>query len=221
MSARKAVNFRQVGRKIVGAARTYKEHAVELNNPIPSEPLIFLKPTSSYIEQGQSIIIPKDTLELHHEVELGVVIDKPGKNIPEASAAGHIGGYVLALDMTNRTEQSKAKKAGHSWCIAKGFDTACPVSRFIYKDEIKDFQNVSLKLKVNGILKQDGNTKDMIFSIPFLISWISCRMSLEHGDLILTGTPPGVGPVSAGDTIECSLNDLICMSFDVKSENMV
>ena len=147
------------------------------------------------------------------------MIGKSGKHIPPQSVTDHVAGYVLALDMTDRAEQAKAKKAGTSWCLAKGFDTACPVSRFLSKEEIQDCQNVGLKLMVNGTIKQDGNTKDMIFTIPKLISWISERMLLEPGDLILTGTPPGVGPVKSGDKIECFLNgDQVRMSFEVTSE---
>ena len=145
------------------------------------------------------------------------MIGKDGSNIREEQANDHIAGYTLALDMTDRGEQSKAKKAGYPWSLAKGFDTACPISRFISKEEIKDGQNVNLQLAVNGQVRQKANTQDMIFSITYLISWISGKMKLEQGDLILTGTPAGVGPVKAGDVIDCSLDDLVKMSFKVVS----
>lgn len=165
--------------------------------------------------------MPKGAEELHYEVELGVVIGKDGSNISESQAVDYIAGYTLALDMTDRGEQSKAKKEGKPWSLVKGFDTACPVSRFIAKEEIKDSQDVNLMLSVNGQVKQKANTKDMIFSISYLIAWISERMKLEQGDLILTGTPAGVGPVKAGDVIECSLNeDLVKMSFKVISNKI-
>jgi acylpyruvate hydrolase len=149
---------------------------------------------------------------------LGIVIGKAGNSIEESRVIEeYVGGYVLALDMTDREAQGKAKKAGLPWTLAKGFDTACPVSQFIDKSLIPDPQKVGLWLKVNGTTKQQGNTADMIFTIPHLISWISGFITLEPGDLILTGTPPGVGPVKPGDIIECGLDNIIAMSFGVDS----
>ena len=130
--------------------------------------------------------------ELHHEVELGVVIGKTGVAISETNAVDHVGGYALALDMTARDIQGKAKKLGHPWTFAKGFDTALPISKFIPKGGIPEPDNVHLWLKVDGELKQDGNTQDLIFKIPYLLSYISQSTTLEEGDLILTGTPQGV-----------------------------
>ena len=146
---------------------------------------------------------------------MGVVIGKTGKSIPEASVMSHIGGYCLALDMTDREMQNKLKNQKLPWTIAKGFDTACPVSSFITLDRIPDPQNVDLWLKVNGEIRQSANTKDMIFSVPYLISWISDYFTLEPGDLILTGTPEGVGPVKSQDVIECGLSD-VKMTFKVE-----
>ncbi len=125
------------------------------------------------------------------------------------------GGYALALDMTARDFQDAAKKKGHPWSKAKGFNTACPISTFISKDAISDPQNLSLWCKVNGETKQDGNTKDMIFKIPTLVSYISRYFTLEAGDLVLTGTPSGVGPVVSGDVLTAGLGDAIQMSFTV------
>lgn len=162
--------------------------------------------------------MPRGATELHHEVELGIVIGTRAVDIPEANAMDYVGGYALALDMTDRAAQNRAKTAGLPWSHAKGFDTACPISPFITKDKIPDPQNVDLWLKVNGTVRQKANTKDMIFKIPFLISWISHHFTLEPGDLILTGTPPGVGPVKAGDTIQCGLGNLVTMSFPVQTK---
>lgn len=159
--------------------------------------------------------IPPGCDQLHHEVELGVVIGKKGVSISESNAMDHVGGYALALDMTARDIQNKAKKLGWPWTLAKGFDTALPVSEFIPKVEIPDPENVHLWLKVDGELKQDGNTQDLIFKIPHLISYISQKMTLEVGDLILTGTPEGVSPVKPGQTIVCGLADKIEMTFPV------
>ena len=125
------------------------------------------------------------------------------------------GGYAVALDMTARDLQDAAKKKGHPWSKAKGFNTACPISTFVPKDSISDPQNVSLWCKVNGAIKQDGNTKDMIFNIPTLVSYISKFFTLEVGDVVLTGTPSGVGPVSAGDVLTAGLGDIVEMSFNV------
>ena len=144
-----------------------------------------------------------------------MVIGKEGKNIPESSAISHIGGYILALDMTARNIQSQAKKKGHPWSVAKGYDTFCPVSSFIGKESIA-LDNTRLWLKVDGELKQDGNTKDMVFSVPYLISYISQIFSLEVGDVILTGTPEGVGPVKPGQVITAGIEGLVEMTFPVK-----
>lgn len=156
---------------------------------------------------------------MHHEVELAVVIGTKGSRIPEESSMDHVDGYMLALDMTARDFQDEAKSKGQPWSLAKGFDTSCPVSRFLNKDEIKNPNSVGLWLKVNDQLRQEGNTSDMIFSIPYLISYLSKFFTLEPGDLILTGTPSGVGPVTKGDTIQAGLTDIVTMTFKVEETN--
>lgn len=210
-----AATFREFGRKIICIGRNYGAHAAELGNQIPEKPILFLKPTSSYLSEGSPIQVPVGCTSLHHEVELGVVISKPGKNISESSAFDHVGGYILALDMTARDFQDEAKKKGHSWALAKGFDTSCPVSGFIPSDKLANPHDVNLWLKVNGVMKQEGNTKSMIFKIPTLISYISKYFTLETGDVILTGTPSGVSAVNAGDVIQCGLADIVSMQFTV------
>ena len=192
------------------------EHALELKNPIPKEPLLFLKPPSSMIPEGHPIVIPMCSTNVHHEVELGVVIGKGGSNIPEEQAMQHISGYALALDMTARDQQVSIKAKGLPWVLAKCWDTFCPISDVIPVDKIPDPQNVGLWLKVNGEIRQNGNTKDMVFSVPQLISYCSKIMTLEEGDLILTGTPSGVGPVRSGEVIECALEGIKEMKFHVK-----
>ena len=158
--------------------------------------------------------MPSRCSELHYEVELGVVIGKNGKNIPESSALSYIGGYTLALDMTARDIQGEAKKKGHPWSVAKGYDTFCPVSGFIETEKIA-LEDTKLWLKVDGDLKQNGTTKNMVFSVPYLISYISSIFSLEAGDVILTGTPEGVGPVRPGQTITAGLQGVVEMTFPV------
>nr|AFJ91733.1 fumarylacetoacetate hydrolase domain-containing protein [Ostrea edulis] len=189
MTSNAVLRFREFGKKIVAVGRNYKEHAAELGNVVPTKPILFLKPTTSYVIQGQNIKIPPNCKSLHHEVELGVVIGRTGNNITEDRAMEHVGGYVLALDMTARDLQDEAKKKGLPWTLAKGFDTSCPIGDLISTDKLQQPDNVQLWLKVNGQTKQDGNTKDMIFSIPYLISYISKYFTLEEGDVILTGTP--------------------------------
>lgn len=159
--------------------------------------------------------VPPGCKKLHHEVELGVVIGKTATSVAESNAMDHVGGYALALDMTARDIQDAAKKLGWPWTFAKGFDTALPISDFIPKAEISNPDHVHLWLKVDGELRQDGNTQDFIFKIPQLISYISQSITLEEGDLILTGTPKGVSPVKPGQTIVCGLADKIEMTFPV------
>ncbi|KAF9584478.1 hypothetical protein BGW38_006328 [Lunasporangiospora selenospora] len=197
-------DFIRTGRKIVAVGRNYAEHAKELGNSIPSAPFFFLKPTSSYITDGESIEIPEGC-EVHHELELAVIIGKEGRDIPASEANDYIAGYALSLDMTARNLQEMAKEKGMPWTVAKGFDTFTPISSLITKDDIPDHDDVDLLLQIDGDTKQEGNTRDMIFSIPILIENISSVMKLQEGDVILTGTPEGVGPVFPGETITCQL----------------
>ncbi|RDB22128.1 Acylpyruvase FAHD1, mitochondrial [Hypsizygus marmoreus] len=201
-----AAAFVQRGKKIVAIGRNYAAHAKELNNATPKEPFFFLKPTTSYVASGGNVEIPSGIIA-HHEVELGLVIGKGGRDITQGNAESHVAGYTLAVDMTARNLQDKVKKQGLPWSAAKGFDTFTPIGPFIPKSSILEPHDLRLSLKINGIIKQDGTTADMIFRIPRLIEHISSIMTLEEGDLILTGTPSGVGPVVVGDKVECSLTD--------------
>ncbi|KAH9931706.1 uncharacterized protein BXZ73DRAFT_47291 [Epithele typhae] len=201
-----AASFIQQGKKIVAIGRNYGEHAKELNNAIPKEPIIFLKPTTSYLASGGNVEIPNGVVA-HYEVELGVVVSKRGRNISESDAESYIAGYALAVDMTARNVQEEIKAKRLPWTIAKGFDTFTPISAYVPKDAVADAANLGLTLKVNGTVQQDGNTKDMLFPVPRLIQHISTIMTLEEGDLILTGTPSGVGPVVPGDKVACTLTD--------------
>ena len=140
---------------------------------------------------------------------MGVIIGRKGFNIKESEAMDYVGGYTVCLDMTARDWQALAKQQGHPWALAKGFDTSCPVGTFIPKESIQDPYSLQLWCKVNDQIRQDGNTKDMIFNIPYIINYISCFFTLETGDLILTGTPSGVGQVKDGDKIEIGLSNLV------------
>ncbi|XP_066933939.1 oxaloacetate decarboxylase, mitochondrial-like [Clytia hemisphaerica] len=209
----------RICRKIVCVGRNYQEHCAELNNAVPTKPLLFLKPPVSIITEGSPVIVPEGSTNIHHEVELGIVIGKKGSKIPEEKAMDHVDSYLLALDMTERDLQDVAKKNSHPWLLAKCWDTFCPISDVIPKSAIKDVNNIDINLAVNGVTRQSGNTRDMIFSLPFLISHISKIMKLEYGDIILTGTPSGVGPVKGGDTIQCALEGITKMQFDVKNQS--
>ncbi|KAF9462720.1 mitochondrial protein [Collybia nuda] len=206
-------SFVQRGKKIVAIGRNYAAHAKELNNATPKEPFFFLKPTSSYLATGGAMEIPTGVVA-HHEVELGLIIGKRGRDISQADAESHVAGYTLAVDMTARNLQDKVKKQGLPWSAAKGFDTFTPIGSFIPKTSVPEPHDLRLSLKINGITKQDGTTADMIFRIPRLIEHISSIMTLEEGDLILTGTPSGVGPVVAGDKVECVLADGLGKELD-------
>ncbi|KAG7251473.1 hypothetical protein CRUP_024527 [Coryphaenoides rupestris] len=191
----------------------------ELNNAVPAEPVLFLKPPSAYVTEGSPILVPRYSGNLHHEVELGVVIGTRGTAIPQTSAMDHVAGYALCLDMTARDVQDVCKAKGLPWTLAKAFDTSCPVSGFIPKERIPDPGDVTLWLKVNGQLRQECRTDQMIFSVPRLVSYISGIITLEEGDLILTGTPKGVAAVQEHDELQAGIQDIITMNFKVARIN--
>ena len=194
-------------RNLFCIGRNYVEHAKELNNEVPSHPLVFLKPTSSIIFDGDTIQIPQKSANVHHEVELAVAIDKAGKNIPKEDAIEHIAGYGIGIDVTARDIQQKAKEKGHPWTVAKGYDTFAPLSTFIEKDQIDDPQNLNLQISGNGEVRQSDSTRLMIYPVADLIHYLSTIFTLQPGDIILTGTPKGVSSITKGDNIEASLNN--------------
>ncbi|PRQ39260.1 putative acylpyruvate hydrolase [Rosa chinensis] len=206
----------QVGTKIIGVGRNYAAHAKELGNAVPKEPVLFLKPTSSYLENGGTIEIPHPLQSLDYEVELAVIISKKARDVPQAKSMDYVGGYALALDMTAREIQATAKSAGLPWTIAKGQDTFTPISSVLSLATVPDPDDLELWLKVDGEVRQKGSTKDMIFKIPFLISHISSIMTLLEGDVILTGTPKGVGPVKAGQKITAGITNLVDVEFNIE-----
>ncbi len=166
-----------------------------MNSEIPKEPVLFLKPPSAIIGPDSEIIIPEKSNRVEHEVELGVIIGKKAKNVTEDEAEKHIFGYTVFLDITARDLQSKAKKKGLPWTVSKGFDTFAPIGPKVVLPSAIDVKNLEIWLKVNGEMRQRGNTSDMIFSVPYIISYISHIMTLMPGDIIATGTPSGVGPL--------------------------
>ncbi len=204
-------------RSIYCIGRNYTEHAKELNNPVPSSPLVFLKPQSALCFDGSEIQIPEQSSDVHHEVEIVIAISKMGRQISEEKAHNFIAGIGVGIDFTARDIQQKAKQAGHPWTIAKGFDTFAPVSNFVSLNEIEDLKNIEVGLSINGTTRQLGNSSQMIFSINYLISYLSSIFTLFPGDLIFTGTPSGVSEVKKGDKIEATLGNILStLSVSVK-----
>jgi len=190
--------------KIVCVGRNYRDHARELGNEVPTEILIFLKPPSAVVGPGDPILMPHISQRVDFEGELAVVIAKQCRNPGEREEVrGYIRGYACANDVTARDLQ----KRDGQWTRAKGFDTFCPLGPIV-SDEIDPWAGVDLETRVNGVRKQHGNTKDFIFSLDKVIRYISTIMTLYPGDLILTGTPAGVGPLQNGDTVDVSIDGI-------------
>jgi 2-keto-4-pentenoate hydratase/2-oxohepta-3-ene-1,7-dioic acid hydratase in catechol pathway len=190
--------------KIICVGLNYRKHALEFNMPVPEEPVIFLKPPSSLIYDGDDIVYPPLTQELHYEAELGVVIGRTCRNIAAKDAYEFIAGYVCANDVTARDLQRKDGQ----WTRSKSFDTFCPVGRDITPKEKVDPNRLSIRAFLNSQMAQDSNTSDMIFHVGEIISYISSIMTLYPQDLILTGTPSGVGPMQKGDLIRIEIEGI-------------
>ena len=202
--------------KIICLGRNYRKHAEELGNVVPDKPIIFLKPPSSLIVEGEKIILPSQSQDVHHEVELGVVIGKTGRHISRTEAEGHILGYCIFLDITARDIQKEETKRGAPWALAKGFDTSAPVSQVVRREELSHPDNLAIRLWVNGETRQDSNTSFMIFGIGEIIEYISSYMTLEAGDIIATGTPEGVGPIKKGDVLTAEIEGIGKVRFEVE-----
>lgn len=187
--------------KIVCLGRNYLDHIRELGNQVPDRAVIFCKPASSIIAAGEKIEIPEYSNDCHHELELALLIGKAGKKITVADARQHVAGYAVALDLTLRDLQAELKGKGLPWEIAKGFDTSCPLSDFVAAEQVKSPNDIRLTLKVNGELRQDGTTAQMMRSVEEIIAEVSNFYRLEAGDIILTGTPAGVSRIQSGDQL--------------------
>jgi 2-keto-4-pentenoate hydratase/2-oxohepta-3-ene-1,7-dioic acid hydratase in catechol pathway len=201
--------------KLICLARTYKKHAEEMKTAPPPSPLLFLKPASAVIFSGDSIQYPSQSHCVHHEVEVGLVIGKKARCISRDEALDVVIGYLVGLDITARDIQTTAKKQGWPWGIAKGFDTFAPISTVVSSEKVADPNHISFRLWVNSKIRQQGNTYQLIWDIGTLISYISHIMTLEPGDLILTGTPEGVSELQVGDKITAELTGLVSLSVDV------
>ena len=217
----KSVEIRDTKQKVVAGkilclGRNYPEHAKEMKAETPTTPVVFLKPSTAIVADGSKIVIPPFSRDVHHEVEMVVLIGKEGKNIAREAAFDYVAGYAVGLDMTLRDVQAEAKKKGLPWSVAKGFDTSAPVSPFIGKDGVPDPHNLAISLKVNGKLRQQSNTRNMIFRIEDIIAYLSTVFTLEIGDLVFTGTPEGVGPVVAGDVLEAEIESVGTLTIGVE-----
>ena len=188
--------------KVVGVGRNYAEHAAELGNPVPTTPLLFLKPNTAVIGPDDPIVLPPYSDEVHHEAELAVVIGKITKNVPPENALAHVFGYTAANDVTARDVQ----RTDGQWTRAKGFDSSCPLGPWIVTD--LDTGDLRVAARVNDEPRQDGRTSEMVFDVAQLVAFISEVFTLLPGDVILTGTPAGTGPVVHGDVVEIEIEDL-------------
>ena len=200
--------------KVVCVGRNYAEHARELNNPVPDEPLLFIKPSTAIQTMQTPIKLTPQRGGLHYEAEIAVLINQTLTHASEAEALAAISGVGLALDLTLRDLQSKLKDKGLPWEKAKAFDGSCCLSPFVPADTV-DLTQLSLKLWINGELRQDGHTDQMLRSVAALVSHISEWFTLQPGDVVLTGTPAGVGELYAGDQLKLQLSDLIEASAEV------
>jgi 5-oxopent-3-ene-1,2,5-tricarboxylate decarboxylase / 2-hydroxyhepta-2,4-diene-1,7-dioate isomerase len=202
--------------KIVGLALNYADHAEELKLHPSEEPILFLKPPSSLVGNGGAIISPRGAKFLHHEGEVAVVIGKPARNVKASRAMEFVRGFTIANDITLRDFITNTFRPPVK---AKGFDTFCPLGPFIVsKDEVSDVGNLEITTRVNGEAKQQGNTKNLLHSIPELIEFITSFMTLEVDDVILTGTPRGISPIHPGDRVEVFIDYLGTLSNPIIEE---
>ena len=201
--------------KIFCIGRNYVAHAKELNNKVPKQPLVFMKPATA-LTYNSEIPYPPFTEALNYELELCLLVQKEGKNIPKNEALSYISDIGLGIDYTARDIQSRCKEKGHSWEIAKAFDNSAAMSTFFPKENY-DLSSIKFQLKHNGEVVQLGDTANMIFPVEQLIHHISQYFTIEAGDIIMTGTPAGVGPVQLGDTLEGYLEKELILTNRIKS----
>ncbi|MDX2247455.1 MAG: fumarylacetoacetate hydrolase family protein [Bacteroidia bacterium] len=202
--------------KIICVGRNYREHALELNNPVPETPMIFFKPDTAVLRDNKDFYYPEFTKDLHFECELVFRIGREGKNIQEKYVPSYIDGIGLGIDMTARDIQAEIKKKGWPWTLAKGFNDSAPVSAFLSPEEFSDFQDIRFTCAINGETRQNGHSANMIFSVSYLISYITQYITLKKGDMVFTGTPEGVGALAIGDRIEGYLEGKKLLDFHVR-----
>ncbi len=202
--------------KIIAVGRNYAAHARELNNPVPGQPVIFLKPDTAALKDNRPFYLPAFSSDIHHEVEVILKISKEGKHIAEKFAHNYYEELSLGIDFTARDIQAALKEKGLPRELAKAFDNSAAIGSFIPKSEIPDIYGIHFNLRINGEMRQQGNTANLLFSFEHIISFVSQYITLKKGDLIFTGTPEGVGRVHPGDRLEAALNDTKLLHFEIK-----
>ncbi len=202
--------------KIICIGQNYLEHIKELNSAIPDEPVFFLKPDTAMVIDNKPFFIPDFSKDIHHEVEIVLKINKPGKSIAEEFAHKYYEELTVGIDFTARDIQKIQKTKGLPWEKAKGFDNSAPIGKFVSKKNLPAMNNLSFHLDISGKTVQKGNTSDLLYSFDKIIAFISQFITLRVGDLIFTGTPVGVGPVKIGDKLEAFLEGEKLLAFDVK-----
>jgi len=199
--------------KIVAVGKNYADHAKEMGGEVPSSPLLFFKPNTAVAGPDDPIVLPDFSQEVSYEAELALVVGRVTKDVTPERALDHILGYTVANDVTARD----AQRTDGQWARAKGFDSSCPLGPWIETE--LDVEDVAVRSRVNGEPRQDGRTRDLVFDIPFLVSYISEAFTLLPGDVILTGTPAGVGRIEAGDRVECEVGGLGVLANPVVRRN--
>ncbi|MCX6258311.1 MAG: fumarylacetoacetate hydrolase family protein [Bacteroidia bacterium] len=202
--------------KIICIGRNYADHAKELNNPLPVEPVFFFKPDSALLINDQPFYYPDFSTDLHYEVEIVLRIGKVGKNISPAFAGRYYDKIGIGIDFTARDLQRKCMAEGLPWEMAKGFDNSAAISKFIPKENFNDMKKINFRLDINDKTVQQGNTRDMVFSFEEIISYVSRFITFKTGDMIYTGTPAGVSPVKIGDNLKAYLGNELMMDFLIK-----
>lgn len=203
--------------KILAVGWNYPKHNAELGESVvkPSEPVIFSMPETALLKDNKPFYLPDFSSDMQYETEIVVRISKMGKNISKKFAGRYYDSVGLGIDFTARDLQNKLKAKGQPWDICKGFDNAAPISEFLPKDSLPDINSLNFKLELNDRVAQVGNTADMFFSVDDIVSYVSKFFTLKTGDLIFTGTPDGVGPVSVGDRLKASLEGKTLLDFEV------
>lgn len=202
--------------KIIAIGRNYAEHAKELNNPVPGNPVIFMKPDTALLRDNKPFYHPDFSEDVHYEIEIVLKINKEGKHISEKFAAGYFDEIALGVDFTARDIQQRHKEKGLPWELAKSFDHSAPVSGFVPKSQFADLRHLNFSLDINGQNRQSGNTSLMLFSFEYIIAFVSRYITLKKGDLIFTGTPQGVGKINIGDHLEGYIENQKMLDFYVK-----
>ena len=202
--------------KIICIGRNYSGHDKELNNPVPTNPVFFMKPDTALIQNHNPFFYPEFSNDIHYETELVLKICKNGRHVEEKFAHKYYDQIGIGLDLTARDLQSNCKKKGLPWEIAKAFDNSAPLGKFLPKSDFKDLYNINFSLEINGELRQKGNSGDMIFSFDAIIAYITQFVTIKVGDLIFTGTPAGVGPININDHFDAFIGDKKLLSLNVK-----